>query len=322
MHFFFPAAALMSTVAFAYANAEAEAMPDAEPYGWDNMQKGSWPTAKPKSAYPSGWKGGFNFGKGIWARDAEAEPEANPETDPKAYKYGGHRPTQKPGFKKGGFPSGGYGQKSFWARDAMADPEAHAEAHAEAEADADAEAYNWPQRGGWPTGKHNKAHFSKAAHHFAVREAEINPQAAAMAQVAAGNARVETVVGVGFDVPDHDFRADVEASGLNYTAYLESQNRGLVTRDVNRNVYACSNWKWSGNCFNMVYPENQCYSYRGQRWWKSISSIGPDAHTYCWIYDDAWCKGNNFAIKKPGIGWLGPFGWNDRVGSIRCITLG
>ena len=133
---------VLALVAAAYAEPEAEANAEAEPWWYSN-----YGYASPYySGYRYGYSPYYNWGgyRYLWKRDAEAEaqPEADAEAEPwwySHYGYGGYRGYASPYWNRYAYAYspyynyGGYGgYRYLWKRDAEAQPEADAEANPEA----------------------------------------------------------------------------------------------------------------------------------------------------------------------------------------------
>merc|ERR1712111_35046 len=142
---------VLALVAAAYAEPEAEANAEAEPWWYSN-----YGYASPYySGYRYGYSPYYNWGgyRYLWKREAEAEPKADAEAEPWWYShYGyGYRGYASPYWNRWGYAYSPYynwgGYRYLWKRDAEAQPEA----------EANPEAYwygNWYGRrwGGWGYG--------------------------------------------------------------------------------------------------------------------------------------------------------------------------
>ncbi|KAF1985350.1 hypothetical protein K402DRAFT_455016 [Aulographum hederae CBS 113979] len=114
-----------------------------------------------------------------------------------------------------------------------------------------------------------------------------------------------------------DLHSYLQRRGLNYTTDEVDE---ISKRDVMLNVWMCNGYKWRPPCANTMMKLGICHSLLMSPFWHKISSIGPDHHTYCWAHSDNKCMSDDeLILVKPGYEHL-ESDWNDRIGSIMCIS--
>lgn len=98
-------------------------------------------------------------------------------------------------------------------------------------------------------------------------------------------------------------------------------------------IYMCTDVFW-GNSSKDSGSQCQWLQYFGpgcfqlwdspdwQRWYRQVSSYGPDPGLNCTVYEGDNCTGMNTTMEYPGVEDLARVGWNDRIASFRCVENG
>ncbi|KAK3398503.1 hypothetical protein B0T20DRAFT_392902 [Sordaria brevicollis] len=92
----------------------------------------------------------------------------------------------------------------------------------------------------------------------------------------------------------------------------------FLARSAQASFYVCTQENFQGICQNFDLPYNECHTFESF-FDKKVVSAGPDEGSWCTLYANPGCTGDELNLNFPGLNSLG--GWNNKAGSFNCAAV-
>ncbi|KAJ4353129.1 hypothetical protein N0V85_009601 [Neurospora sp. IMI 360204] len=91
----------------------------------------------------------------------------------------------------------------------------------------------------------------------------------------------------------------------------------LLTRSAQASFYVCTLENFAGNCQLYELPYDDCYTF-DRPFVRTVVSAGPDKTSWCTLYANPGCTGDELNLHYPGLTSLGA--WNNKAASFNCAA--
>ncbi|OJK02162.1 hypothetical protein ASPACDRAFT_40980 [Aspergillus aculeatus ATCC 16872] len=126
-------------------------------------------------------------------------------------------------------------------------------------------------------------------------------------------------------LPCHEQQADqtiLEAPIPTTTTRVTTSEHVFFNTNANSGLYLCENALFRGYCVHYASPFGQCTTITDQfpPGDRGVSAAGSDRGSWCTLYSESGCHGQELQIHFPGYENLAYLGWNDRAKSFNCAA--
>ncbi|KAK9860671.1 hypothetical protein MYU51_005821 [Penicillium brevicompactum] len=106
------------------------------------------------------------------------------------------------------------------------------------------------------------------------------------------------------------------------TSQTKTSEHVFINPTANGGLYLCENAGFRGYCVHYTEPFGRCTTINNQfpSGDRGVSAAGADRGSWCTLYTEENCHGQELQVHYPGYENLSPLGWNDRVRSFNCAA--
>ncbi|RAH86119.1 hypothetical protein BO86DRAFT_395563 [Aspergillus japonicus CBS 114.51] len=125
-------------------------------------------------------------------------------------------------------------------------------------------------------------------------------------------------------LPCHEPQADqtILEAPIPTTTRVTTAEHVFFNTNANSGLYLCENALFRGYCVHYTSPFGQCTTITDQfpPGDRGVSAAGSDRGSWCTLYSESGCHGQELQIHFPGYENLAYLGWNDRAKSFNCAA--